>query len=482
MEIKAVLSFIRLMIFMKFLLSTALLVSLLGLSVSIPPAWAQTAVNSSTQKIGNCQRSPKANCFNTPCYSESINLAKAEQDYLKIVGNYYDQEAVFYSSDTPHAQSLSKSINRLTSRYNANVGFAVFDANGVAFLKNNKPFPVENMRGFYVCYAAAAKLAKENLPFDYKVEVPLSEFAYSKNSNLYKAILRSTFLDEIKSGSATIEKLVDVNKLQDKSNINEDSTADEQIKANIGKFNSFYNLTSDATVEQWLFKGWLEIANKNGINSIKLPISDLIYYGMNEDDAFATHILVEFFLKGEDVVAKFLKDKGLKIEPYALVDASGQKSRHYNGPKGYNYAINNYQNARLFGTLINDQSLSVEIKDLILHSMRFAPRSQGFFSEGIKDSVDKMKNKEDLFSELKIFDLNSFTKGPDNRWTATTLAYVEFLGHPYVVSIGIDNIVGEEGKSKEQAQIILQKIGTIIFDHLHLPKCQHGTLYIRNPI
>lgn len=482
MEIKAVLSFIRLMIFMKFLLSTALLVSLLGLSVSIPPAWAQTAVNSSTQKIGNCQRPPKANCFNTPCYSESINLAKAEQDYLKIVGNYYDQEAVFYSSDTPHAQSLSKSINRLTSRYNANVGFAVFDAKGVAFLKNNKPFPVENMRGFYVCYAAAAKLAKENLPFDYKVEVPLSEFAYSKNSNLYKAILRSTFLDEIKSGSATIEKLVDVNKLQDKSNIDEDSTADEQIKANIGKFNSFYNLTSDATVEQWLIKGWIEIANKNGINSIKLPISDLIYYGMNEDDVFATHILVECFLKGEDVVAKFLKDKGLKIEPYALVDASGQKSRHYNGPKGYHYAINNYQNARLFGTLINDQSLSVEIKDLILHSMRFAPRSQGFFSEGIKDSVDKMNNKEDLFSELKIFDLNSFTKGPDNRWTATTLAYVEFLGHPYVISIGIDNICGEEGKSKEQAQIILQKLGTIIFDHLHLPKCQHGTLYIRNPI
>lgn len=44
------------------------------------------------------------------------------------------------------------------------MGFAVFDAKGVAFLKNNKPFPVENMRGFYVCYAAAAKLAKENLP------------------------------------------------------------------------------------------------------------------------------------------------------------------------------------------------------------------------------------------------------------------------------------------------------------------------------
>lgn len=482
MEIKAVLSFIRLMIFMKFLLSTALLVSLLGLSVSIPPAWAQTAVNSSTQKIGNCQRSPKANCFNTPCYSESINLAKAEQDYLKIVGNYYDQEAVFYSSDTPHAQSLSKSINRLTSRYNANVGFAVFDANGVAFLKNNKPFPVENMRGFYVCYAAAAKLAKENLPFDYKVEVPLSEFAYSKNSNLYKAILRSTFLDEIKSGSATIEKLVDVNKLQDKSSIDEDSSDDEHIKANISKFNSFYNLTSDATVEQWLIKGWLDIANKNGINSIKLPISDLIYYGMNEDDAFAIHILVNCFLKGEDVVAKFLKDKGLKIEPYTLVDASGQKSRPYKGPKGYHYAINNYQNARFFGTLINDQSLSVEIKDLILQSMRFAPRSQGFFSEGIKDSVDKMHNREELFSELKIFDLNSFTKGPDHRWTATTLAYVEFLGRPYVVSIGIDNIVGEEGKSKEQAQIILQKIGTIIFDHLHLPRCSHGTLIIRNPV
>lgn len=467
---------------MKFLLSTALLVSLLGLSVSIPPAWAQTAVNSSTQKIGNCQRSPKANCFNTPCYSESINLAKAEQDYLKIVGNYYDQEAVFYSSDTPHAQSLSKSINRLTSRYNANVGFAVFDANGVAFLKNNKPFPVENMRGFYVCYAAAAKLAKENLPFDYKVEVPLSEFAYSKNSNLYKAILRSTFLDEIKSGSATIEKLVDVNKLQDKSSIDEDSSDDEHIKANISKFNSFYNLTSDATVEQWLIKGWLDIANKNGINSIKLPISDLIYYGMNEDDAFAIHILVNCFLKGEDVVAKFLKDKGLKIEPYTLVDASGQKSRPYKGPKGYHYAINNYQNARFFGTLINDQSLSVEIKDLILQSMRFAPRSQGFFSEGIKDSVDKMHNREELFSELKIFDLNSFTKGPDHRWTATTLAYVEFLGRPYVVSIGIDNIVGEEGKSKEQAQIILQKIGTIIFDHLHLPRCSHGTLIIRNPV
>ena len=482
MEIKAVLSFIRLMIFMKFLLSTALLVSILGLSVSIPPAWAQTAVNSSTQKIGNCQRSPKANCFNTPCYSESINLAKAEQDYLKIVGNYYDQEAVFYSSDTPHAQSLSKSINRLTSRYNANVGFAVFDANGVAFLKNNKPFPVENMRGFYVCYAAAAKLAKENLPFDYKVEVPLSEFAYSKNSNLYKAILRSTFLDEIKSGSATIEKLVDVNKLQDKSSIDEDSSDDEHIKANISKFNSFYNLTSDATVEQWLIKGWLDIANKNGINSIKLPISDLIYYGMNEDDAFAIHILVNCFLKGEDVVAKFLKDKGLKIEPYTLVDASGQKSRPYKGPKGYHYAINNYQNARFFGTLINDQSLSVEIKDLILQSMRFAPRSQGFFSEGIKDSVDKMHNREELFSELKIFDLNSFTKGPDHRWTATTLAYVEFLGRPYVVSIGIDNIVGEEGKSKEQAQIILQKIGTIIFDHLHLPRCSHGTLIIRNPV
>lgn len=482
MEIKAVLSFIRLMIFMKFLLSTALLVSLLGLSVSIPPAWAQTAVNSSTQKIGNCQRPPKANCFNTPCYSESINLAKAEQDYLKIVGNYYDQEAVFYSSDTPHAQSLSKSINHLTSRYNANVGFAVFDAKGVAFLKNNKPFPVENMRGFYVCYAAAAKLAKENLPFDYKVEVPLSEFAYSKNSNLYKAILRSTFLDEIKSGSATIEKLVDVNKLQDKSSIDEDSSDDEHIKANISKFNSFYNLTSDATVEQWLIKGWLDIANKNGINSIKLPISDLIYYGMNEDDAFAIHILVNCFLKGEDVVAKFLKDKGLKIEPYTLVDASGQKSRPYKGPKGYHYAINNYQNARFFGTLINDQSLSVEIKDLILQSMRFAPRSQGFFSEGIKDSVDKMNNKEELFSELKIFDLNSFTKGPDHRWTATTLAYVEFLGRPYVVSIGIDNIVGEEGKSKEQAQIILQKIGTIIFDHLHLPRCSHGTLIIRNPV
>ena len=44
--------------------------------------------------------------------------------------------------------------------------------------------------------------------------------------------------------------------------------------------------------------------------------------------------------------------------------------------------------------------------------MRFAPRSQGFFSEGIKDSVDKMHNREELFSELKIFDLNSFTKGP----------------------------------------------------------------------
>lgn len=51
-----------------------------------------------------------------------------------------------------------------------------------------------------------------------------------------------------------------------------------------------------------------------------------------------------------------------------------------------------------------------------------------------------------------------------------------------VSSIGIDNICGEEGKSKEQAQIILQKLGTIIFDHLHLPKCQHGTFYIRNPI
>ena len=36
MEIKAVLSFIRLMIFMKVLLSTALLVSLLGLSVGFP--------------------------------------------------------------------------------------------------------------------------------------------------------------------------------------------------------------------------------------------------------------------------------------------------------------------------------------------------------------------------------------------------------------------------------------------------------------
>lgn len=467
---------------MKFLLSSALLVSLLGLSVISPSAWAQTAANSSSQEIDNCQRHPKANCFNTPCYSESINLAKAEQDYLKVVGNYYDQEAVFYSSDTPHAQSLSKSINRLTSRYNANVGFAVLDANGLAFLKNNKPFPVENMKGFYVCYAAAAKLAKENLPFDYKVEVPLSEFTFSTNSSLYKAILRSNFIDEIKSGSATIEKLADVNKTQDQSNIDEDSTDDEHIKANISKFNSFYNLTSDATVEQWLIKGWLDIANKNGINSINLPISDLIYYGMNEDDAFAIHILVDCFLKGEDVVAKFLKDKGLKIEPYTLVDASGQKSRHYKGPKGYHYAINNYQNARFFGTLINDQSLSVEIKDLILQSMRFAPRSQGFFSEGIKDSVDKMKNKEDLFSELKIFDLNSFTKGPDHRWTATTLAYVEFLGHPYVISIGIDNIVGEEGKSKEQAQIILQKMGTIIFDHLHLPRCKHGTLIIRNPI
>lgn len=482
MEIKAVLSFIRLMIFMKFVLSTALLVSLLGLSVSSPPAWAQIAVNISTQKIGNCQRHPKANCFNTPCYSESINLAKAEQDYLKVVGNYYDQEDVFYSSDTPHAQSLSKSINRLTSRYNVNVGFAVFDAKGLAFLKNNTPFPVENMKGFYVCYAAAAKLAKENLPFDYKVEVPLSEFTYSKNSVLYQAILRSNFIDEIKSGSTTIEKLVDVNKLQDNSNFDEDSTADEHIKTNISKFNSFYNLTSDSTVEQWLIKGWLEIANKNGINSIKLPISDLIYYGMNEDDAFAIYILVKCFLKGENVVAKFLRDKGLKIEPYTIVDASGQKSRHYNGPKGYHYAINNYQNARFFGTLINDQSLSVEIKDLILQSMRFAPRSQGFFSEGIKDSVDKMKNKEDLFSELKIFDLNSFTKGPDHRWTATTLAYVEFLGHPYVISVGIDNIVGQEGKSKEQAQIILQKLGTIIFDHLHLPRCRYGTLIIRNPI
>ena len=203
---------------------------------------------------------------------------------------------------------------------------------------------------------------------------------------------------------------------------------------------------------------------------------------MNEDDAFAIYILVKCFLKGENVVAKFLRDKGLKIEPYTLVDASGQKSRHYNGPKGYHYAINNYQNARFFGTLINDQSLSEEIKDLLLQSMRFAPRSQGFFSEGIKDSVDKMQNKEDLFSELKIFDLNSFTKGPDHRWTATTLAYVEFLGHPYVISIGVDNIVGQEGKSKEQVQIILQKLGTIIFDHLHLPKCQHGTLIIRNPI
>ena len=123
--------------FMKFLLSTALLVSLLGLSVISPSAWAQTAANSSTQEIDNCQRPQKANCFNTPCYSEMINLAKAEQDYLKIVGNYYDQEAVFYSSDTPHAQSLSKSINRLTSRYNVNVGFAVFDANGLAFLNVN---------------------------------------------------------------------------------------------------------------------------------------------------------------------------------------------------------------------------------------------------------------------------------------------------------------------------------------------------------
>lgn len=450
---------------MKVLTSFFLIVGALGGNFLLSTnTWAHDLAKESTQI--------ERNCALNPCYNGLIDLDKAEEVYLKVSNNY-DQEAVFYSSDVPHAQSLHNSILRLTNRYNANVGFVVFDHNGLAFLKNNMPFPVENMKGFYVCSAAAAKAFKENIPFDYKIVLPLNELKYTKDSNLYQAILKSNFLQGNNHGVAVLDIINTYKAVSEEAN--------DKFGVNLNKFNAFHALTSDATVEQWLIQGWIEHAQANGIKQIEISLSDLIYYGMNEEDELAIDLLVNKFLGGKENVEKFLFDRGLKFEPYTLLSQNGQKS-NLKGSKGYRFATNNYYNARFFSTFINDQSLSAEIKDLILQAMTFASRSQGFLSEGIKQSIDHSGRHSDDYAKLKIFDLNSFTKSPDNRWTATTLAYVEFLGHPYVISIGIDNISGEEGKSKEQAQIMLQKIGTILFDHLHINQCPRGSLIIRNPI
>lgn len=429
------------------------------------------AQNNTTQASLSQDKTKDRNCFNNPCYSEFINLVKAEEVYLKV-SDFYDQEAVFYSSDVPHAQSLQNSISRLMSRYNANIGFAVFDRNGLAFLKNNRPFPIENMKGFYVCYAAADKVAKDKLPYDYKIKIPLNELKTSRHSSLYEAILKSNFLRGSQDNVAPIDKLINVYDIEDREQIIAKKLEEQKdnVELNLKQFNAFHGLTSDATVEQWLIQGWLNHAENKGIKDIELPIADLIYYGMNEDDELALHLLVSHFLGGKEAIAKFLEEKGIKIERYDLVDHLGKKTS-FDSPDGYHFAINNFYNARILSTMINDQSLNIELKDLLLQAMRFAPRSQGWLSEGIKQSIENTDKHQENFASLKIFDLNSFTKGPDQRWTATSLAYIEFLGYPFIISIGVDNIIGEEGKSKEQAQIILKKLGTIIFDHLHIKRC-----------
>ena len=188
--------------------------------------------------------------------------------------------------------------------------------------------------------------------------------------------------------------------------------------------------------------------------SVDIPVSDLIYYALNEADHNAAAILLNSFVGGKGVPELVIQDDLARANGLAL---DGK------------LAAPAYSTARLMASFINDQKLQSEIKQLITQSMRFTVAGQDGFATGIKHAVSALSgNTEDDFASLRIYVLN--TPGPMmerfNRRSFNTLAYVEFKGEPYVFSINLYNLKGCYIHTREKAINATHEVGQTVFSYM----------------
>lgn len=337
-------------------------------------------------------------CINQPCHSDLINLAQADAIYHKL-SSRPDPESVFYTLDVRHAQALRVKFSSLSNFHHAQISLAVLERQGLLMLANNSSFDLDNLMRFYVCYATAAKISSNNLPYNHPIKVKLSDFKGVYSGSLFQALVANNALADTKPAKQGL--------------LSHDWFAHSAIK-----------------------------------NDFDIALSDLIYYSLNEGDASATSILLDKFLLGEHNLELFLKSKSVALA-----------TLHQDKSLAFRYELSAYDNARLLSELINDKSLSIELKDMMLQAMRFAPHAQGSLAEGIKKSIAGRTDLYSRFGELKIFDLNCFR----NNQEASSLAYIEFLGKPYIISIQVQGLVK---LPQEQAQELLEQLGLVIFEHI----------------
>lgn len=360
-------------------------------------------------------------CFNQPCKGDLIDIKHADSTYAKLSA-IEDVESVFYTANVRHSQALRAHISSLENYFLSKTSISVLDKHGLLVMTNNSSFALANLMSFYVSYAAASKIRDESLAYNHKIKVNITDFNGDYSGPLFQALVQSNFL--------------------------------------LGPDESVQVVNSDEPVPnhkaRLIGNDWLNTsATKNIVTDFEIPLSDLMYYGLNEGDATATSLLLYKFLDGENDLEKFLKSKGVTL-------------KHLDSSKSlaYRYALSTYDNAKLLSSLINDRSLQIELKDMMLQAMRFAPRSQGAFSEGIKRALTHRVDMQDKFGDLKIFDLNCIQKDSEHSISASSLAYIEFLGEPYIISIHIYKIAPSHKPSEQVPQELLDKLGFMLFDHI----------------
>ena len=475
-------------------------------------------------------------CFNNPCFGDLIKISQADSLFDRF-NQVEDRVSVFFSSNRVIAQQLRTQINNIYNRYGIAMGIAVLDRSGLALLRNNYFYPVDGMVAFYVAYAAADKMQRENLPGDYRITVRNSQFVDRAHSPLFQALKKNNFLVDkpLSNSSEEDVKLIDIHTgagadectavAVQVSDGNGDAPAAAQAAAapaaaldgaapaaaqagadSKGRFirhnddckcpdcsigNEPAKAASAAGPAQAApaakgAQGPMSTPSHNDIvhstitaainthssaydsiqapQSVDIPVSDLIYYALNESDHNAAAILLNSFVGGKDGLMAFASSKGVP-ELVIKDDLARANGLALDGK----LAAPAYSTARLMASFINDQKLQSEIKQLITQSMRFTVAGQDGFATGIKHAVSALSgNTEDDFASLRIYVLN--TPGPMmerfNRRSFNTLAYVEFKGEPYVFSINLYNLKGCYIHTREKAINATHEVGQTVFSYM----------------
>ena len=484
-------------------------------------------------------------CFNSPCFGDLIKISQADSLFDRF-NQVEDRVSVFFSSNRVIAQQLRTQINNIYNRYGIAMGIAVLDRSGLALLRNNSFYPVDGMVAFYVAYAAADKMQRENLPGDYRITVRNSQFVDRAHSPLFKALKKNNFLVDkpLSNSSEEDVELIDIHTgagadectavavpVSDGNGDGDKAAAqaaapaasqsgDVQAAAQAAAAPAATQAAADSkgmfirhnddckcpdcTIGNEPAKaasaagpaqaapaakgaqGPMSTPSHNDIvhstitaainthssaydsiqapQSVEIPVSDLIYYALNEADHNAAAILLNSFVGGKDGLMAFASSKGVP-ELVIQDDLARANGLALDGK----LAAPAYSTARLMASFINDQKLQSEIKQLITQSMRFTVAGQDGFATGIKHAVSALSgNTEDDFASLRIYVLN--TPGPMmerfNRRSFNTLAYVEFKGEPYVFSINLYNLKGCYIHTREKAINVTHEVGQTVFSYM----------------